>query len=137
MQVPAQFQYEKATSVAHALSLLAKFGPDGRVVAGGHSLIPMMKLRLAQPETLIDINDLTDLARISVEDGTLCVGALVRHADLLASAVVGEHFPIFHDAERMIADPVVRNRGTVGGCCARPIRPRTSPRRSRRCGPTP
>ncbi|MFC4004472.1 FAD binding domain-containing protein [Prauserella oleivorans] len=115
MQVPAQFQYEKATSVEHAIALLGRYGPESRVVAGGHSLIPMMKLRLAQPEALIDINDLTELARISVEEHDLCIGALVRHADLLASAVVGEHFPIFHDAERVIADPVVRNRGTVGG----------------------
>ncbi|HVW40538.1 MAG TPA: xanthine dehydrogenase family protein subunit M [Amycolatopsis sp.] len=115
MQVPAQFQYEKATSVEHALSLLGKYGPESRIVAGGHSLIPMMKLRLAQPLALIDINEIGDLARISVEEHMLCIGALVRHADLLASAVVGEHFPIFHDAERVIADPVVRNRGTVGG----------------------
>ncbi|HVV09357.1 xanthine dehydrogenase family protein subunit M [Amycolatopsis sp.] len=115
MQVPAQFQYEKATSVAHALSLLGKYGPESRVVAGGHSLIPMMKLRLAQPQALIDINDLTELARISVENGALCIGAMVRHAELLASAVAGEHFPIFHDAEHLIADPVVRNRGTIGG----------------------
>ncbi|KAA9151689.1 xanthine dehydrogenase family protein subunit M [Amycolatopsis acidicola] len=115
MQVPAQFQYEKASSVPHALSLLGKYGPEGRVVAGGHSLIPMMKLRLAQPQALIDINELTELSRISVEDGALCVGAMVRHADLLGSALAGEHFPIFHDAERVIADPIVRNRGTVGG----------------------
>ncbi|HJQ47871.1 MAG TPA: xanthine dehydrogenase family protein subunit M [Amycolatopsis sp.] len=115
MQVPAQFQYEKATSVEHALSLLGKYGPESRLVAGGHSLIPMMKLRLAQPLALIDINEIDELARISVEEHLLCIGALVRHADLLASAVVGEHFPIFHDAERVIADPVVRNRGTIGG----------------------
>ncbi|TNC19943.1 FAD binding domain-containing protein [Amycolatopsis alkalitolerans] len=115
MQVPAQFQYEKATSVAHALSLLGKYGPESRVVAGGHSLIPMMKLRLAQPQALIDINDVEELGRISVEGHMLCVGAMVRHAALLSSAVAGEHFPIFHDAERMIADPIVRNRGTIGG----------------------
>jgi aerobic carbon-monoxide dehydrogenase medium subunit len=115
MQVPAQFQYEKATSVEHALSLLGKYGPESRIVAGGHSLIPMMKLRLARPEALIDINDVAELGRISVEEHMLCVGAVVRHADLLSSAVVGEHFPIFHDAERLIADPIVRNRGTVGG----------------------
>ncbi|NIJ14107.1 carbon-monoxide dehydrogenase medium subunit [Saccharomonospora amisosensis] len=115
MQVPAQFQYEKATSVEHALELLGRYGSESRLVAGGHSLIPMMKLRLAQPEALIDINDLDELARISVEEDTLVVGAMVRHADLLDSAIAGEHFPIFHDAERMIADPVVRNRGTVGG----------------------
>ena len=66
MQVPAPFQYEKATSVEHALSLLARYGPESRVVAGGHSLLPMMKLRLAHPEALIDINDLTELATIGV-----------------------------------------------------------------------
>ncbi|MFF5991515.1 FAD binding domain-containing protein [Prauserella flavalba] len=115
MQVPAQFRYEKAVSVEHALTLLGRYGPESRVVAGGHSLIPMMKLRLAQPEALIDINDLHELAIISVERHVLCIGALTRHADLLSSALVGEHFPIFHDAERVIADPVVRNRGTVGG----------------------
>src|SRR5438445_13137106 len=95
MQVPTQFQYEKAKSVEHALSLLARYGPESRVVAGGHSLIPMMKLRLAQPQALIDINDLTELAPIGIDGNTLTIGAMVRHADLLASAVAGEHFPIF------------------------------------------
>ncbi|MCS7478511.1 FAD binding domain-containing protein [Umezawaea endophytica] len=115
MQVPASFQYRKATSVAHALSLLAEYGPEARVVAGGHSLLPMMKLRLAHPEALVDINDLAELAEIRVEGGALVIGALVRHAELLSSAVAGRHFPILHDAERVIADPIVRNRGTVGG----------------------
>jgi carbon-monoxide dehydrogenase medium subunit len=119
MQVPAPFAYERATSVEHAIELLTRHGPEARVVAGGHSLIPMMKLRLASPDALIDINDLSDLAYIRLGAGTdgdqLSIGALTRHADLLASAVVGEHFPIFHDAERVIADPVVRNFGTVGG----------------------
>ncbi len=115
MQLPAHFEYQRATSVEHAIALLARSGPESRVVAGGHSLIPMMKLRLAQPETLIDINDLTELSHIRVDGGELRVGAMVRHAELLASPVVGEHFPIFHDAERVIADPIVRNRGTVGG----------------------
>jgi aerobic carbon-monoxide dehydrogenase medium subunit len=120
MQVPAHVDYERATSVEHALSLLARSGPEARVLAGGHSLIPMMKLRLAQPEVLIDINDLDELSRISVEQAAgggneLRIGALVRHAALLDSPLVGEHFPIFHDAERVIADPIVRNRGTIGG----------------------
>jgi aerobic carbon-monoxide dehydrogenase medium subunit len=115
MQVPAHFEYERATSVGHALALLAKFGPESRVLAGGHSLIPMMKLRLAQPETLIDINDLTELGYLRVEQGELRIGALTRHAELLGSALAGRHFPILHDAERRIADPVVRNRGTIGG----------------------
>ena len=115
MQVPARFEYERATSVEEALALLARHGPEARVVAGGHSLIPMMKLRLAEPEALIDINDVEELSSIRIDGDMLCVGALVRHAELLDSAVAGEHFPILHDAERVIADPVVRNRGTVGG----------------------
>jgi carbon-monoxide dehydrogenase medium subunit len=115
MQVPAAFQYRKASSVEHALTLLAEYGPESVVVAGGHSLLPMMKLRLAHPEALIDINDLTELSGIRVERKHLVIGAMARHADLLASAEAGRRFPILHDAERVIADPIVRNRGTVGG----------------------
>ena len=113
MQVPAHVEYERATSVEHALSLLSR--PETRVVAGGHSLIPMMKLRLAQPELLVDINGLAELAFIVLDGGQLRIGALARHADLLDSAVAGECFPIFHDAERVVADPIVRLWGTVGG----------------------
>ena len=115
MQVPAHVEYEKAASVEHALTLLARFGPESRILAGGHSLIPMMKLRLAQPETLIDINGLTELSYIRVTDGELCIGALARHAELLADPAAGQHFAVLHDAERVIADPIVRNWGTVGG----------------------
>jgi carbon-monoxide dehydrogenase medium subunit len=115
MQTPAPVEYERATSIAHALQLMERLGPEARVIAGGHSLLPMMRLRLAQPDTVIDINDLTELAGIRVEGNHLVLGAMTRHADVLASAVVGEHYSIFHDAERVIADPVVRNRGTVGG----------------------
>jgi carbon-monoxide dehydrogenase medium subunit len=115
MQVPAHVEYEKAVSVEHALTLLARFGPEARILAGGHSLIPMMKLRLAQPETLIDINGLTELSYIQVADGELRIGALARHAELLADPAAGRHFAILHDAERVIADPIVRNWGTVGG----------------------
>src|SRR5579864_2784476 len=115
MQVPAYVEYERATSVDHALGLLARFGPESRVLAGGHSLIPMMKLRLAQPETLIDINGLTELAYLEVTGGELRIGALTRHAQLLDSAAAGQHFAILHDAERVIADPIVRLWGTVGG----------------------
>ncbi|GEL21650.1 carbon monoxide dehydrogenase medium subunit [Pseudonocardia sulfidoxydans NBRC 16205] len=115
MQVPAFFEYQRATSVEHVVTLLERFGPEARIVAGGHSLIPMMKLRLAQPELLVDVNDLHELSGISVSEGELRIGALTRHAELLASPVAGEHFPILHDAERVIADPVVRNRGTIGG----------------------
>src|SRR5580700_8331303 len=115
MQVPAHCEYERAASVEHAIRLLTRYGPESRILAGGHSLIPMMKLRLAQPETLIDINGLSELSYIRVADGELRIGALTRHAQLLDSAVAGQHFAILHDAERVIADPVVRNWGTVGG----------------------
>jgi aerobic carbon-monoxide dehydrogenase medium subunit len=115
VQVPAQVEYEKATSVEHALSLLARYGPDARILAGGHSLIPMMKLRLAQPEVLIDINALTGLRTIEQTDGQLRIGALATHAQLLESDLAGRYFAILRDAEAVIADPVVRNWGTVGG----------------------
>ena len=115
MQVPAPFEYVRATSVADALELLERHGEEARLIAGGHSLLPMMKLRLARPEWLIDINDLAELRHITVDGDRLRVGALTRHADLLGSDVVGRLFPIVHDAERVIADPVVRNRGTIGG----------------------
>jgi len=115
MQVPAPFEYERASSVADALELLERLGPDARVIAGGHSLLPMMKLRLAAPEHLVDINDLRELDYISDEGGEVRIGAMTRHRALLQSALVGERFPIIHDAERVIADPLVRNRGTIGG----------------------
>jgi len=124
LQVPAHVEYEKATSVAHALALLARYAPGARVLAGGHSLIPMMKLRLAQPEVLIDINAITGLRYIELRSaakgsaegaGELRIGALARHADLLASQAAGDHFAILHDAERVIADPIVRQWGTIGG----------------------
>ena len=115
MQVPAHVEYERASSVEHALALLARYGPEARILAGGHSLIPMMKLRLAQPETLVDINDVSELGQLGVTGGELRIGALVRHAQLLECAEAGELFAILHDAERVIADPIVRNWGTVGG----------------------
>ena len=113
MQVPSHVEYERATSVDHALSLLT--APDAQVLAGGHSLIPMMKLRLAQPGVLVDINDLTELAFLRRDGAELRIGALTTHAALLASAQVAAMFPIFADAERVIADPIVRQWGTVGG----------------------
>jgi len=115
MQVPAAFDYERATTVPQTLELLARLGPEARVIAGGHSLIPMMKLRLARPTAVVDINDVRELSYIRVTDDQLCIGALTRHAELLASPLVEEHYRIFSDAERVIADPIVRNRGTVGG----------------------
>jgi aerobic carbon-monoxide dehydrogenase medium subunit len=115
MQVPAPFQYRRAASVEDAIALLEQHGEDARLIAGGHSLLPMMRLRLASPEVVVDINELNDLKRIFVDADVLRIGAMVRHAEVLASPVVGEHFRLLHDAEHVIADPVVRNRGTVGG----------------------
>ena len=115
MQVPASVDYERATSLSHAIELLERHGPEARIVAGGHSLLPMMKLRLIQPEVLIDINDLSELSYIKIEGNELRIGAMARHAELLSSPLVGEHFPIIVEAEKVIADPIVRNRGTVGG----------------------
>jgi carbon-monoxide dehydrogenase medium subunit len=115
MQTPAPFEYERAGTVDDALALLERHGPEARLVAGGHSLLPMMKLRLARPDVLIDINDLTDLSYIRLDGTTIAIGAMTRHADLLDSPLLGEHYAVFADAERVIADPVVRNRGTIGG----------------------
>jgi carbon-monoxide dehydrogenase medium subunit len=116
MQVPAPFEYERATSVDHALGLLDRLGDSARLIAGGHSLLPMMKLRLANLEYVIDINDLHgELGYIRFEPGQVRIGAMTRHRELLESDQLAVIFPIFRDAERVIADPVVRNRGTLGG----------------------
>ena len=115
MQTPAPVDYARAHSVEQALDLLAQHGGEARLIAGGHSLIPMMRLRIAQPECVIDINDLTELDYIRVTGDHLSIGALTRHKTVLASPVIGEHYAILNDAERVIADPIVRNRGTVGG----------------------
>jgi aerobic carbon-monoxide dehydrogenase medium subunit len=115
LQTPASFEYERATSVEGAIASLQRLGPEARVIAGGHSLLPMMKLRLANPEHLIDINDLTELSYIREEGDEIRIGALTRHVDLLKSELLFRHAPLFRDAEKVIADPVVRNRGTIGG----------------------
>jgi carbon-monoxide dehydrogenase medium subunit len=115
MQTPAPFAYERATSVEGAIEALQRLGSEARIIAGGHSLLPMMKLRLANPEHLIDINDLHELAYIREEGDEVRIGALTRHVELERSELLAERFPVFRDAEQVIADPVVRNRGTIGG----------------------
>jgi carbon-monoxide dehydrogenase medium subunit len=116
MQVPGPFEYERASSVDHAIQLMDRLGGTARLVAGGHSLLPMMKLRLANFDYLIDINELhEELGYITVGTGEVRIGALTRHRELLESDALAAVFPIFRDAERVIADPVVRNRGTLGG----------------------
>ena len=116
MQVPAPFEYERATSVEHALQLLTQLGPDARILAGGHSLLPMMKLRLAAPEYLIDIDDLAgELGYVRAAGDQIHIGAMTRHRELLESELLAGRLPIIREAEQLIADPVVRNRGTIGG----------------------
>ena len=116
MQVPGPFEYERASSVDHAIGLLDRLGDGAMIVAGGHSLLPMMKLRIANPEYLVDINDLAPELGYVITDPTLVrIGAMTRHREVLESDTLAAVCPIFRDAERVIADPVVRNRGTLGG----------------------
>jgi aerobic carbon-monoxide dehydrogenase medium subunit len=113
--IPAQFEYVAAESTAHALGLLAEHGEDAKLLAGGHSLLPMMKLRLAQPEILIDIGALTELAGVSVNGDNLVVGATTRHADVAASELVRAEAPLLAYAAAQVGDPQIRHRGTIGG----------------------
>src|SRR5580693_7240954 len=113
--IPAQFDYVAADSTAHALELLAEYGDDAKVLAGGHSLLPMMKLRLAQPEVLIDIGRLDELAGVSADGDELVIGATTRHADLAASELVRADAPLLAYAAAQVGDPQIRHRGTIGG----------------------
>jgi carbon-monoxide dehydrogenase medium subunit len=116
LQVPAPFDYERATSVEEAIALLEELGPGARLLAGGHSLLPMMKLRLAVPDYVIDIDPLAgELGYVRERSGEVRIGAMTRHRDLLESDLLARRLQIFTDAERVIADPVVRSRGTIGG----------------------
>jgi carbon-monoxide dehydrogenase medium subunit len=114
---PARFRYEAPKTLAAALDLLRAYGDDAKVLAGGQSLIPMMKLRFATPELLVDVNGLPDLGHHEVHDGALEVGALCRHVDLEYSQSL-ELWPLVSSTAPLIADPIVRNRGTlVGSVC--------------------
>jgi aerobic carbon-monoxide dehydrogenase medium subunit len=116
MQTPAPVEYSRATSVDDAISQMAGLDGQARFLAGGHSLIPMMKLRLSNPGHLIDINPLEpELNYIRQEGDEVRIGAMTRHVNMLESDLLARHFPIFHEAEHVLADPVVRNRGTMGG----------------------
>jgi len=114
---PAPFEYLKAGSVKEAAELLGKH-PDSRLLAGGHSLLPAMKMRLATPTALIDIGGLTDLAGIRVEKKALRIGALTTHAAIADSPDVGKHCPVLAETAAQIGDLQVRNRGTIGGSLA-------------------
>jgi carbon-monoxide dehydrogenase medium subunit len=113
--ISAPFNYEAPSTLAEALALLTEHGDEAKILAGGHSLLPMMKLRFAQPETLIDINNIPGLSYIREEEGYLKIGALTREVDLEESELIRTKYPIFTDASKLIADPQVRNMGTIGG----------------------
>jgi carbon-monoxide dehydrogenase medium subunit len=110
----ADFNYYRAGSVAEAGDLLKK-NPGAKILAGGHSLIPLLKLRLTAPAALIDIGRIAELKGVTVRDGTVRIGALTTHADLAASPVLREHGPALAEAAAQVGDPAVRNRGTIGG----------------------
>lgn len=113
--IAQQFDYEAPATLQEAIALLQKHGDDAKILSGGHSLIPMMKLRFASPEILIDINNIPGLSYIKEEGGVVKIGALTREAELEHSDLLKKHFPIFADVTKQIADPQVRNRGTIGG----------------------
>jgi carbon-monoxide dehydrogenase medium subunit len=113
--IPPQFDYVRATSVDHALALLAEHGDDAKLLAGGHSLLPMMKIRLANPAVLIDIARIPDLSYVRVEGDTLAIGALTKHAMVASDALVLANAPLLAHSAAQVGDPQIRNRGTLGG----------------------
>jgi len=116
--IPAPFEYEAADSAAHALSLLAEYGEDAKLLAGGHSLLPMMKLRLATPAVLIDIARVGELAGIRADGAELVIGATTRHADIASAQLVRAEAPLLAYAAAQVGDPQIRHRGTIGGSLA-------------------
>jgi aerobic carbon-monoxide dehydrogenase medium subunit len=115
---PVAFSYHRPASVDEALALLARFGADAKIIAGGQSLVPMMNMRLASPAQLVDINDLSELAQLRVRGDRLEVGALARHRAIAESAVAAEHCPLLVQTARTIGHYAIRERGTVGGSLA-------------------
>ncbi len=113
--IPGAFEYHSPTTLTEALDLLERHGDDAKLLAGGQSLIPAMRFRLAAPETLIDLGRLPDLDYIREEGGELRIGALTRESALEESALIRERYPMLADAAAVIADPLVRNQATVGG----------------------
>jgi aerobic carbon-monoxide dehydrogenase medium subunit len=113
--IPPAFDYHAPRSVPDAIALLGRFGGEAKLLAGGHSLLPMMKLRFAQPAHLIDLNRIDALRGIREEDGTVVIGAMTVENDLIASPVLQARVPLLPEAARQIGDPQVRNRGTLGG----------------------
>ncbi|MDH3386983.1 MAG: xanthine dehydrogenase family protein subunit M [Gammaproteobacteria bacterium] len=113
--IPPAFEYHAPGSIDDAVALLSQYGDEAKILAGGHSLLPMMKLRFAEPEHLVDINNIDSLKGISEENGTIVIGAMTSENELIASSLLQEKCPLLPEAARQIADPQVRNRGTIGG----------------------
>jgi carbon-monoxide dehydrogenase medium subunit len=116
--IPAAFEYARATSVQEASDLLRQYGEEAKVLAGGHSLIPLMRLRFARPSALVDINPIRELNYVVVEDGRLRVGAMTRHVELHTSDVVRQNLPLLAEIAAEVGDNQVRNMGTIGGVMA-------------------
>ena len=115
--IPAGFDYEVAESVDHVIALLGE-REDAKLLAGGHSLLPAMKLRLARPAVLVDVGRLDDLSYVRENNGQIAIGALTRHKDVAAAALLREHCPIVAHTAGQVGDAQVRNRGTIGGSLA-------------------
>lgn len=113
--IPGRFEYHAATDVDDVVRLLAEHGADGKLLAGGHSLLPMMKLRFAEPAHIIDINGIADLRGIREEGETLTIGPMTTENAIIDSELLQRRCPVLPEAARLIADPQVRNRGTIGG----------------------
>ena len=116
--IPAKFEYKRASSAEEAISLVGEHGDEAKFLAGGHSLLPLMKLRLASPAVLVDIGRLPDLSYIRDGGDHLAIGALTRHRDVETSSVLAEHAPLLAHAASHVGDPQVRHRGTIGGSIA-------------------
>jgi aerobic carbon-monoxide dehydrogenase medium subunit len=116
--IPAAFDYVRAGSAEEAIQLIGEHGDDAKFLAGGHSLLPLMKLRLAQPSVLVDIGRISDLSYIRDAGDHIAIGALTRHMDLETSSVLAEHAPLLAHAASHVGDPQVRHRGTIGGSIA-------------------
>ncbi len=116
--IPGEFEYYAPTSVQEAVQLLQQHGDEAKVLAGGHSLIPLLKLRLANPPVLVDINRIGDLKGITRQNGAVTIGALTTHTDLERSEELKQVFPMMAEAATVIGDPMGRNRGTFGGALA-------------------
>src|SRR5215470_13043998 len=113
--IPAAFEYHAPASLDEATALLARLGDGAKVLSGGQSLIPLMKLRLTSPPHVVDINGIPGLAYLKEADGFLCIGALTRESDLDQSELIRTRYPLLHDTCKVVADPLVRNMATVAG----------------------